>query len=217
MLASVLPCMAVIVGRHGSARWLECSAGFCKRVIDCSVYTGRGVPGIKLLVILFKKLSHVNSAFISNDISRHLPMDFFSTSWLHPGSCADTANDDNSQWPWCTAHVCGWSGRTVHEAKMHSGHKNKLHGCCVCWYDGEIQIANILHACCKSQRQHSHEFGGRRVFTPLIRLVYLHEYVSSTLQGHTQSWSYTAKRAQRLFIALRNSHKNILACLVVAG
>ena len=71
--------MAVMLGRHASAGWLECSAGFCKRVIDCSVYTGRGVPGIKLLVILFKKLSHVNSAFISNGISRHLTMDFFST------------------------------------------------------------------------------------------------------------------------------------------
>ena len=69
-----------MLGRHASAGWLECSAGCCKRVVDCSVYTGRSVPGFKLLVILFKKLSHVNSAFISNDISRLLTMDFFCTS-----------------------------------------------------------------------------------------------------------------------------------------
>ena len=217
ILASLLPCMAAMVGRHASAWWLECSAGFCKRVIGCSVYTGRGVPGFKLLVILFMKLSHVNSSFISNEISRHLTMDFCSTSWLHPGSCADSANDDNSQSIWCTAHVWVWTGRTVHEANMHSGHKNKLHGCFVCWYDADVQIADILHACCKSQHQPSHEFGGRRVFTQLIRLVYLDEYVSSTLQCDTQAWTYTAKRVQRLFTALRNSHKNIISRLLVAG
>ena len=88
----------------------------------------------KLLVILFKNLSHMNSPFISNGISRLLKLDFLSTSWLHPDRWADTANDVNSQLTWCSVHMCGWSGRVIHESKKHSCHNNiqtKRHGCFV--------------------------------------------------------------------------------------
>ena len=162
MIASLLPCRGVRHGRHASAGWVECSAGFCKRVVDCSVYGGRGVRASKLLVILFKKRSHMSPPFISNGIPRLLELDFFSTSWLHPDRWADTANDVNSQRAWRTVHMCGWSGRIIHESKMHSCHNNiqtKRYGCFVWWYDGEIQIASILHACWKSKPQHSQEFG----------------------------------------------------------
>ena len=51
----------------------------------------------KLLVILFKKLTHMNSPCISNGIPRLLKLDSFSTLWLHPDRWPDTANDVNSQ------------------------------------------------------------------------------------------------------------------------